>query len=109
MKVIDLSKINSGEEFANIIFNSRDNCFTLINEEENPVLNKMNEKEEVPKFKIGDKVRLEKELSKFNGIENDEIYTIVGLESYELGQQFLYRIKNKGEVYSFFGYELEKA
>ena len=108
-KQIDLSNIKSGQEFADIIFNSKCNCFELINEENNPILNKMNEIEETPKFKIGDKVRLEKELSKFNGIENDEIYIVVGLESYELTNQFLYKIENNDNEYSFFGYELEKA
>lgn len=109
MQIIDLSKFSSGQEFADVIFNSKDICFQLINEDQNPILNKMNEKEEVPKFKIGDRVRLEKELSKFNGIENDEIYTVIGLESYELTDQFLYRIRNEEDVYTFFGYELEKA
>lgn len=108
MQVVDLSKISSGKQFSDIIFNSKDICFQLINEENNPVLNKMNEKEYAPKFKIGDKVRLNKELAEFNGVEDYNIYTVVGLESYELTEQFLYKIKNGNEEYSFFGYELER-
>ena len=106
MKIIDLSKIKSGKEFAEIIFNSKDNCFQLFNEELNPVLNKINEKEYTPKFKIGDRVCLDNELLQFNGVESNEIYTVVGVESLE-DNQFLYTVKNNFNKYTFFGYELE--
>ena len=42
MKTIDLSKIKSGVEFANIINNCGENVFQLIGEEHNPVLNLIN-------------------------------------------------------------------
>lgn len=110
MKVIDLSNIRSGQEFADMVFsNPNEICFMLTGEENNPVLNKMNEPEYEPKFKIRDMVRLDKELSDFNGISNDDIYTIVGLESYELTNQFLYTVRNSTDEYKFFGYELEKC
>ena len=108
MKTIDLSNIRSGKEFADIIFsNHNEICFMLTGEENNPVLNKMNEPEYEPKFKIRDRVRLDKELSDFNGISNDEVYTIVGMEEFD--NQFLYTVRNSTNEYKFFGYELEKA
>lgn len=108
MKVIDLSNIRSGKEFANVLFNNPNEiCFMLTGEENNPVLNKMSEPEYEPKFKIRDMVRLDKELADFNGISNDDIYTIVGME--ECDNQFLYTVRNSTNEYKFFGYELEKC
>lgn len=109
MKTIDLSQIKSGQEFAEIISNSGECFFQLINEEKNPVLNKMNDPEPQPKFKIGDKVCMDKELLKFNGLEYEgEKYIVTGLES--VGDQFLYHLKDENdEHWSFFGYELERA
>ena len=108
MKKIDLSNIRSGKEFAEIIFNNPNEiCFMLTGEENNPILNKMSEPEYEPKFKIRDMVRLDKELSDFNGISNDDIYTIVGME--ECDNQFLYTVRNSTNEYKFFGYELEKC
>ena len=80
MKTIDLSALKSGKEFADIIFsNPNEICFMLTGEEKNPVLNKMNEPEYEPKFKIRDRVRLDKELSGFNGVSNDETYSYINL------------------------------
>lgn len=109
MQVIDLSNIKSGQEFAEIMYGSKECCFQLINEEKNPILNKMNEPEPYPKFKIGDKVVMNKEILEFNGIEyTGEKYVVNGLESF--GDQFLYHLKDKNdEDWTFFGYELEKV
>lgn len=106
MEVIDVSKIKTGKEFSDIIFNSKDFCFQIIGEDENTVLSKMKEPELKNKFKIGDKVILDKELSYFNGIEFNEIYSVVGMDVVE--DQILYAVRNRCKTYHFFGYELEK-
>lgn len=105
MKTIDLSKIHTGKEFAETIFSSKDFCFQLLGENENPVLNKINEPELTPKFTIGDSVKLDSELSLFNGVENNEEYKVIGLELVD--NQVLYSVKNNTGKYTFFGYELE--
>ena len=106
MEVIDVSKIKTGKEFSDIVFNSKDFCFQIVGEDENPVLSKMNEPELKNKFKIGDKVILDKELSYFNGIESNDIYSVVGMEIVE--NQILYAVRKGCKTYHFFGYELEK-
>lgn len=104
---IDVSNM-SGQDFADAIFNSKDNCFVITGEENNPALSLINQLELTPKFKLGDRVRLNKTLSDFNGISNDHVYTIKGLESFN-EEQFLYQCYSKDDdyTYSFFGYELE--
>lgn len=106
MNVIDVSKIKSGKEFANIILNSNECCFHIIGEEENPILNMINQEELTPKFKLGDMVKLNEEILKFNGVSHNETFFIDGLE--KVDNQILYKVSNNKHQYHFFGYELEK-
>lgn len=106
MKTINLSKIKSGAEFANIINNCGENIFQLIGEEYNPVLNLINEPETTPKFKIGDQVQFNQKLLDFNGVSQNSRYFIRGMEM--VGDQFLYACYQGNKRFEFFGYELEK-
>lgn len=103
---VDISNFKSGKEFAEFV-NQNSNCCCFELTGENEVLNKINEVENVPKFNLGDKVRLNTELCEFNGVSNEETYYIVGMEKVE--EQFLYVVRNNFHRYEFFGYELEKA
>ena len=107
MCTIDLSKIKSGEEFARMLVKSKGNCFMLVGEEQNSVLSKINEPETTPMFKIGDKVRMNREMLAFNGVRDSDTWTVVGME--QVDDQYLYVVRNDYNRYEFFGYELEKA
>ena len=107
MCTIDLSKIKSGEEFARMLVKSKGNCFMLVGEEQNSVLSKINEPETTPMFKIGDKVRMNREMLAFNGVRDSDTWTVVGME--QVDDQYLYVVRNDYNRYEFFGYELEKS
>ena len=79
----------------------------LVGEEQNSVLSKINEPETTPMFKIGDKVRMNREMLAFNGVRDSDTWTVVGME--QVDDQYLYVVRNDYNRYEFFGYELEKA
>lgn len=103
---INVSQIKSGEDFVRVLKQSKGNCFMLTGEELNPVLSKINEPETTPMFKIGDRVRMNREMLDFNGVKGSDTWTVVGME--QLDDQYLYAVRNEHNRYEFFGYELEK-
>lgn len=109
MKKIDVSNMD-GQEFVNAVVGNGETCFVVTGEENNPYLSKMDKPETYSKFKIGDRVRIDKENLEFNGVSHlykRQEFTVVGIEM--IGKRHLYTVRGKDCEYKFFGYEIERV